>query len=160
MFKLFRKTRKHDTEISDAVFRLSTRNASMDPDAFVSRAEKAVSYYLRALYDQNISLMPCNLIDEDFYNTSRDMIFRDASAVRRRMVRMEIEKSCFSGYTNDRLNVRSLSYDIYYQLDSLFSTDGIQWLPSSEKRHGIFSFINDSRLGFVLSGYTDMGVYH
>lgn len=154
---MFGKRKKEKGE-NDILRILATKPASVNIAMLISDAKKVINKYLLAVYGQKIEQLPVAGMEEEFYYLAvraiRDEI---ASGVKRNVTTLDIPKMLTADYDNRiYYAVRSITYDISFCAEGNISMDGKN-MPYRDYRSARFIFINDSRMGWLLSECIDDG---
>ena len=158
MFEFIKRRRKDDgSELDDIFVKAAAKPATLNADAFIYDAKRIVEAFLMAVMAQDASILPMRRMEEKFYNDTVAAIRRDASGCVRTCSFVEFKSFTVSDYDNSQqYAVRTISYDGLYTASGCYG-DGNILIPYEDKRLGTFTFLNDQRLGFVLSGHQDWG---
>lgn len=156
MINPFKKSKQKNEGVPKTALMEATKPISLDPAAFKHNASVTVKDYIRCVYSQDITLLPNSKVTEEFFYNTLNAINYDKQNILRTFETVTINNISFNDYTNNRYSVTSMSYVMDYTVTGLYGTDPNNMYPYTDNRKGAFTFINDARLGFVLSEHRSL----
>lgn len=150
--------RKKEKEMNGFLRIQSLKPDYVDPEAFTEIAETIIKAYLSAVYSQEKERIPMKKMEENFYYRTAALIDADRARGKRAAESLEILSLQLSETDiRQQYAIKSVSYDVLFSVSGLLKTKENGEMPYEDQRLGIFTFLNDKKLGWILSGHEDYG---
>lgn len=155
---MFGSKKKKMTKEEEFELEAATTAVSISSEAFSYSARKAVQQFLEAIYAQDPARLPAGSMEEKFFYASQQTIKTSKKQIQMANCAIEITDFHLSDHRNEAMYaIESMSYSVSYQVTGYYMCLGT-WNMFSEKRLGIFKFLNDPRMQYILCKVDDKGI--
>lgn len=158
--RLFHTKRKRAEALhSETMSALAVRPAALNVSLLLDQAKQAMKVYLLAFYSLKVDELPITSLEETFYYTAtQEMECLLSQGITRQIDQVVILSFNMLDYDNSVMYaIRSIAYSMTYLVTGTIH-DGNGSRPFQENKKANIKFINDTRVGWLLSQYVDCGI--